>query len=224
MAGDQILGFFKDNPEVVGSILKTVPAIVGLNQAAKSKKAIYGEGGYLEKLENIENNRQQLVNPYASLENPFENLAVATQAAEMQAEQSDIALANTLDTLRQTGAGGATALAQAALQSKQGISADIEKQEVTNQRLRAQGQSQVDMAKAQGQAGVMAMQERRENQQLDRLQGLIDLEQERRAAGFASGMTSLSSSLGGLSKSLIKPEGSGSDDSGGDDSGGDDTE
>jgi hypothetical protein len=37
-------------------------------------------------------------------------------------------------------------------------------------------------------------------------------------------MTSLSSSLGGLSKSLIKPEGSGSDDSGGDDSGGDDTE
>jgi seryl-tRNA synthetase len=201
MAGDQILGFFKDNPEVVGSILKTVPAIVGLNQAAKSKKAIYGEGGYLEKLENIENNRQQLVNPYASLENPFENLAVATQAAEMQAEQSDIALANTL-----------------------GISADIEKQEVTNQRLRAQGQSQVDMAKAQGQAGVMAMQERRENQQLDRLQGLIDLEQERRAAGFASGMTSLSSSLGGLSKSLIKPEGSGSDDSGGDDSGGDDTE
>jgi hypothetical protein len=49
--------------------------------------------------------------------NPYENLGVATQAAEFQAEQADIALANTLDTLLATGAGagGATALAQAAL-------------------------------------------------------------------------------------------------------------
>lgn len=52
--------------------------------------------------------------------NAYSNLSVATQAAEMQAEEADIALANTLDTLRATGssAGGATALAQAALQSK----------------------------------------------------------------------------------------------------------
>ena len=44
----------------------------------------------------------------------------ATKAAEIQIEESDIALANTLDTLRATGAsaGGATALAQAALRSK----------------------------------------------------------------------------------------------------------
>ena len=56
-------------------------------------------------------------------------MQVATKAAEMQAEQADMALANTLDNLRQTGAGGATALAQAALKSKQGISADIQKQE-----------------------------------------------------------------------------------------------
>ena len=56
------------------------------------------------------------------MSNPFGNLGVATQAAEIQMEQSDIALANTLDTLRSTGAsaGGATALAQAALQSKKG--------------------------------------------------------------------------------------------------------
>ena len=52
--------------------------------------------------------------------NPYANLGVATQAAEMQAEEADIALANTLDTIRSSGAsaGGATALAQAALKSK----------------------------------------------------------------------------------------------------------
>ena len=75
--------------------------------------------------------------------NPYANLGVATQAAEMQIEEADIALANTLDTLRATGAsaGGATALAQAALQSKKGVSASIEQQEAQNEKLRAQGES-----------------------------------------------------------------------------------
>ena len=63
--------------------------------------------------------------------NPFNSLGVATGAAEMQAEQTDLALANTLDTIRASGAsaGGATALARMAMESKKGISADIEKQE-----------------------------------------------------------------------------------------------
>ena len=75
--------------------------------------------------------------------NPYASLGVATQAAEIQIEEADIALANTLDTLRATGAsaGGATALAQAALQSKKGVSASIEQQEAQNEKLRAQGES-----------------------------------------------------------------------------------
>ena len=75
------------------------------------------------------------------ISNPFANLQVATGAAEFQAEQADISLANTLDTLRATGAGagGATALAQAALQSKREISNTIQQQEVQNAQLRAQG-------------------------------------------------------------------------------------
>ena len=78
--------------------------------------------------------------------NPYGNLSVATQAAEMQMEQTDQALANTLDAMRATGAGagGATALAQAAAQSKQGISASIEGQEAQNEKLRAQGQTSVN--------------------------------------------------------------------------------
>jgi len=69
------------------------------------------------------------------MSNPMANLSVATQAAEMQIEEADISLANTLDTIRATGggAGGATALAQAALQSKKGVTASIESQEKANQ-------------------------------------------------------------------------------------------
>jgi hypothetical protein len=78
--------------------------------------------------------------------NTFANLQVATQAADIQAQQTDQALANTLSTIRATGAGagGATAIAQAALQSKQSISATIEQQEARNTQLRAQGQQQVE--------------------------------------------------------------------------------
>ena len=91
------------------------------------------------KLDSLEKSRQAITNPYAGVtdissmakdlsgmvSNPYASLGVATQAAEMQIEEADIALANTLDTLRATGAsaGGATALAQAALQSKKGVSA-----------------------------------------------------------------------------------------------------
>ena len=200
----EILSFFADNPQVAASIAKTVPSIIGMHQASKAKKAIEGEGGYREKLENLEKNRQELVNPYATVSNPFANLQVATKAARMQAEQSDIALANTLDMLRQTGAGGATALAQAALKSKQGISASIQNQEAQNQRLQAQGQAQIDMAKARGAAGIMGMQERREEAQLDRLQGQIDLAQQQRAAAAGTAAAAGGSAIGGLA-SLMKP-------------------
>lgn len=109
------------------------------------------------------NSRQDIINPYAGITdlsglardltsqitNPFNNLTVSTAAAKMQAEETDIALANTLDTLEQTGAsaGGATALAMAALKSKQTVAATIEKQEAANDQLRAQGEAQMNREK-----------------------------------------------------------------------------
>ena len=108
------------------------------------------------KMEAARQNRQDIINPYAGITdlsglasdlssqitNPFNNLQVSTAAAEMQAEEADIALANTLDTLEMTGAsaGGATALAMAALKSKKGVAASIEEQEARNAQLRATGE------------------------------------------------------------------------------------
>tara|TARA_R110001592_G_scaffold39916_4_gene131219 strand:- start:4940 stop:5860 length:921 start_codon:yes stop_codon:yes gene_type:complete len=199
---DKVLGFFADNKEVTQLIAKSVPAIMGFHQANKSKNAIED---YQTKLDDIEKSRQQIVNPYANVTNPFANMQVATKAAEMQAEQADISLANTLDNLRQTGAGGATALAQAALRSKQGISANIQQQEAQNQRLQAQGQQRMEMAKAQGEQAKFNMQENRDFRDTNRLQMQMDLAQQQRATGLATGTAALASGIGGLS-GFINPE------------------
>lgn len=78
------------------------------------------------------------------LSNPFANLQVGTAAAELQGRQTDRALAQSLESGAITGAGGATALAQAAVESKAGISADVQRQELQNAQLRAQGQQTLE--------------------------------------------------------------------------------
>ena len=93
-----------------------------------------------------------MTNQFENLDNPYANLTVATEAFKMQAEQADMALANSLDVMMETGqaAGGATALAQAALQSKRGIAASINAQETQNKRMAAEGEANVALQKAQG--------------------------------------------------------------------------
>jgi len=170
---------FKDNFEILpGTGLETlITAAPALYAAGSAINAKIKYGQEMSKIEGLLENRQDITNPYKDLENPYKNLPVATQAARFQAENADIALANTLDTLRATGAsaGGATALAQAALQSQQGISASLEKQEAQNARLRAQGQLQVDMAKAKGEGFRMRLQESRDVRDINRIQRQADI-------------------------------------------------
>ena len=71
--------------------------------------------------------------------NQFAALAVNTAAADRTAQESDQALAAALESGAVTGGGGATALAQAALKSKQGVADTISQQESQNEQLRAQG-------------------------------------------------------------------------------------
>jgi hypothetical protein len=118
-----------------------------------------------------------------SVQNPFANLGVATQAAEMQAEEADIALANTLETVMATGmgAGGATALAQAAARSKKDIASSIESQEAQNNRLKAQGEQQQQQQLLNLESQAISAEERaaagrdaRVQVQLDRAYGESD--------------------------------------------------
>ena len=178
----------------VGAAGSIASGIIGGGAARRAARRARRKARKLEKkLAQLEANRQEIINPYegvtslsAMLSNPFEKLTVATKATEMQMEQTDIALANTLDTLRATGAsaGGATALAQAALQSKKGIAADIERQEANNNQQRAAGEQRLQtqqMAEAQriqqadvaGKQFVFGQREQREMQQLDRVSNQI---------------------------------------------------
>lgn len=142
-------------------------AAIGANQQKQAAKGARNEAnrlrGDITRLEEKRNRENPIINPYAGaedlssmiedlsgyLDNPYANLGVATKAAEIQIEQTDISLANTLDLLASTGAsaGGATALAQAAARSKQGVAASIEAQEAQNEKLRAQGEAVLNQQK-----------------------------------------------------------------------------
>ena len=197
---------------IVGTAVSVGGTVYGASQQKKAeRRARSNKNRLTDELEELENSRQEIINPYegvVSLEgmivdnsgmisNPFENVGVATQAAEFQAEEADIALANTLDLLASTGAsaGGATALAQAALQSKRGIAASLETQEAKNQELIARGEermqdkqmseaervqnAQMTEAQRMQQADVLGKEfvygetERRESEQLNRKQAQI---------------------------------------------------
>ncbi len=217
----------------IGAGINLISGLFGGGAAKRRQRRAMAEKRRLEgKLDSLEKSRQAIINPYEGVtdissmakdlsgmvSNPYASLGVATQAAEIQIEEADIALANTLDTLRATGAsaGGATALAQAALQSKKGVSSSIEQQEAQNEKLRAEGEANLErlqMAEAQrvqsvglseaqrvqqaGAAGkqfMFSQREQREMQQLDRVSAQISGAQKQ-AAQAASDRAAISSSM-----------------------------
>ena len=219
---------------LLGGILGGASAKRAARKAAQEAKRLQG------KLNFLENNRQAIINPYESIQdlssmavdrsgqmtNAYANLSVATQAAEMQIEQADISLANTLDTLMSTGsgAGGATALAQAAMQSKKEVSASIEQQEVANEKLRAQGEEsleqrriaekqriegiqmsqaeRVQQAEASGAQFMFSQRENREQQKIDRTAAELDNARQMAAQAQADRTSALTGMIGGVANSL----------------------
>ena len=204
---------------IIGGAAQVIGGIIG---GAKARRAARRAKKKLRKMNakmaQLEANRQEIINPYEGaqnlsdmMSNPMANLGVATQATEMQIEQTDQALANTLDTLRETGggSGGATALAQAALQSKQNVAAGIEQQEKANEDKRAAGEERLQQAKiaeekrmqnldAQGKSFVFNQREQREMGQLNRLQGQIDNMQGIKAQASADQTRALTGAISGI--------------------------
>ena len=192
------------------------------------------------KIEHLEKNRTKIINPFEGITDlsgmaqdlssmasaPKMNLAVDTKAAEMQSEEADMALANTLDTLAATGAsaGGATALAQMALKSKQGVSANIEQQEARNQEMmeksRIEGElriqdikmseakrmqdvkmsqaEKVQTAEAKGKEFEYREKDSRDMQRLNRLSAQMSGQQQQAAAAKASGNAAIASGIGAV--------------------------
>jgi hypothetical protein len=222
---------------IIGGGTSLIGGLFGMGSAKKAERAARREAKRLNaQLDELEKSRQAIVNPYentkdlsslitdtsAGVTNQFANLGVATKAAEMQIETADISLANTLDTLRETGnsAGGATALAQAALKSKQGVTANIEAQEAENEKMRAQGEQQlqqVKMAEAQriqgaqlseaqrmqaadvaGKEFVFSTKENREMQKINRVAGQLSGAQQQAAQAKSDFTGALTASIGAI--------------------------
>ena len=224
-----------------GAALSVVGGLFGMGSAKRARRRAAAEKKKQEvKLANLERNRQSIVNPYSgttdlssmakdlsgNLSNPYASLGVSTQAAEIQIEEADIALANTLDTLAATGAsaGGATALAQAALQSKKGVAASIEQQEAANEKLKAQGEQQlqnmqvseqqrlqniqigegqrVQNADAAGKSFVFNAKDRREAGQLDRVSAQLSGAQGREAQAASDRTAAVTGAIGGVTSAV----------------------
>jgi len=207
----------------IGAAGSIVSGIIGSGAAKKAARKAAQEKARLQaQLTSLENSRQAIINPFETtkdlssmLSNPFASLGVATKASEFEAQEIDLSLANTLDTLRETGgsAGGATALANAALKSKQGISANLEQQEAQNEKLRAQGQQELQtqkMAEAQRIQGAEAAgkqfmfnaREERESGKINRVAGQMDIAgaQEQQAnADYTGAITGM---IGGITSSV----------------------
>ena len=212
---------------IIGGAMSLAGGIFGGRAARRQARAAKSRMRKLNsKLNSLEANRQYIINPYADvtstadmLSNPFTQLSVSTAAMDMQIEQTDQALANTLDALRQTGggAGSATALAQAALQSKKDVAADIERQEVQNDKARIQGEANLQkdlIAEAQrmqsvdvqGKQFVYSETEKREQQQLDRVSNQIAAQQQNLATAQANQLAATSgmfNALGGIATSAF---------------------
>ena len=221
----------------IGAGTAAIGTAVGVAGANKQRRAAQRNKSKAEReIASIKASRQSIINPYAGatnlsglatdtsvgMGNPFASLGVATSAAEIQIEEADIALANTLDTLRATGAsaGGATALAQAALQSKKGVAANIEQQEARNEELKARGQQQLDQIKmseqqrlqnisisegqrlqatdAAGKQFVFEQQENRTNADLDRASGQERQAQQNIASANAAKSSAIAGGFGAL--------------------------
>jgi len=173
-----------------------------------------------QRMQDFMANRQPVLNQadeYRALKdqlsNPYANLGVATQAAEMQMEQTDQALANTLDTIRSTGAGagGATALAQAAAQSKAKVSANIQQQEAQNAKLAAQGEAtlqsqqlRLDQAALGAERQTFTAQEQRDINQMNRMQSQIDNRRANLDAYRGAREDAILGTVGGLGSAMAE--------------------
>lgn len=208
-------------PAIIGMGLSIAGGIFGASSAKKAARAAAREKSRLNaKLSMLENTRQEIINPYEGIQdtsslitNPFANLGVATKAAEIQMEETDLALASTLDNLRATGAsaGGATALAQAALRSKKGVAASIESQEAQNEKMRASGEQQrqqqlraeqirLQQADVAGEQFMFGMREQREMQQLDRTAALLGQANQANAQARADQTQAITGMFGSLAQ------------------------
>lgn len=145
-------------------------AISGASRTSKAKRA-------------LENYQRQ------ELRNVTEGLRVSTLGAELQTQEAQRRFATSVDALRSGGVrglvGGLGQQEQLQQRQQQQIAADLDRQ-----------QRQIDMMRAQDEANIRAMQERRESQEIEGLGAELAAGRQLTQAGISGIMnTALSASM-----------------------------
>lgn len=140
----------------------------------------------------------QFNNPYANMQNTYEDLTVNTQAADFAAQQQQQALASTLGTLQgAAGSSGIAALAQSLAQQQsanlQASSASIAQQEAAIKQAQAAEASRLQGLQA---GGELAKQEF----ELGRTETLLGMASERKMRATAARAQAKQDLVGGLAE------------------------
>ena len=138
----------------------------------------------------------QFTNPYANMQNTFEDMTVNQQQAQFEAQQQQQALASTMAGMQQAaGSSGIAGLAQAMAQQQaaniQRAGASIGMQEQQIQMQKASQQAQIQQLQASGAAEAQA-------QEFGRTETLFGMAQQRSAAADEARRQATQSIVGGI--------------------------
>ena len=153
---------------VVGGAAKLIQG--AQQRKARKEEQIQANAELAQRRKAFEN--LEITNPYANLENTYEDLTINQQQAEFMMQQNAIQRANTMQGLR-TAAGGSGVAGLAQAMANQGqiaaqkASTTIGQQEAANQKAAAQGEAARQRMVAQGEA---TRQKREQGFQEDLLQ------------------------------------------------------
>ena len=175
--------------QAIGGVASGITSLFGGRARRQEERA--AEGDFQNRQDAY--NQFQFQNNYLGLENTAEDLTVNRQAFNAQAQQTDAALAQGLDAIVATGGGGggAQAIANAALQSKQGISNNIAQQEQQNQRARVAQAARNQQLERQGADQI-------QQQNFGRVEDQYSIASDRLAAARQARQQATQDAIGGL--------------------------
>lgn len=183
---------------IVGGLTGIASGIIGSRQRKQEERAAQREyDAYKARLE-----ERDTSNPYANMENVYEDLTVNTQAAEFAAQQQAQGMANTMDQFAgAAGGSGIAALAQA-MAGQQAINAqraavDIGQQERANLMAERSMAGQLQQQERQGELMSRQMEQQKVNTLLGMAQGRLGAAKQARADATQAIMSGIGQLAGG---------------------------
>lgn len=183
-------------PQLVVGGVKALTSIAGgiIGSKKRKREQRAAQANYDKQLQRLEG--MDTSNPYANLENTYEDLTVNTQEAEMLAGQQQQALANTMSNLQgAAGGSGIAALAQSMAnqqsQNLQAATASIGQQEARNQQLAAGQAAEIQQAERKGE--MMSRQ-----MEASKVSGMLNRAGQRLSAANQARQAATNSIMGGV--------------------------